>query len=364
MRNLLIIAIFGLVCLSAYGLSHKKSSKFLGVRDGDIVEDTNLNANVDPDFIANVGFNGLGNIEKEDEKSASWSGAYSKEKHHDSQKIDISINFNVGVSDSSDSDEELELLYAPVVTNVKKTVGTGGDLNVGSVVKEVNVGSLVNDVATNLRTDDFNVAPIVKEVNVAPRTNDVVTPASEAKGNTANIDLNDLLNTLGKQLTETQEVQQPQADTKTPITQIITESPVTQQQTTEPPVAKEETEIPLTQDMIEALTVGDNADTAAQDMMEALAVGDNADTIPAQHMAETADDHHNKAQEITDAPEVKDMIEAAIAQILPGATANEMITGAPADEATPDSQEMTEAPAAEHYAEAPLAQDTDEAHEA
>jgi len=169
MRTILVVAMIALFALSAQALSHKKATKLRGIGNtGDFLQDTNLNANVDPNLIANVGLNGLGDIEKEDEKSASWSCAYSKEKHHDSQKIDISINFNIGGSSSEESDEDADFLISMVKGVTTTPVIGSKDLN---FVQELDVVPLVNDLTKNLGANVVNSAPIVKEINVAPTSN-------------------------------------------------------------------------------------------------------------------------------------------------------------------------------------------------
>ena len=172
MRTILVVAIIALFALSAQALSHKKAAKLRGVGNtGDYVKDTNLNANVDPNLIANVGLNGLGDIEKESEKSDSFSNHFSKENHHDSQKVDISIHFNIG-GDSSSSDEDDELCYETVTSVIKGVTTTpvigSKDVN---IVKELDVVPLVNDLTKNLGGNVVNSAPIVKEINVAPTSN-------------------------------------------------------------------------------------------------------------------------------------------------------------------------------------------------
>ena len=100
MRKLLIVAILGLFGLSAQGLSHQKAAKLRGNNPTSSTKDieTEIAANLidDSDKNLNLGLNGVVGYENEHEKSDSESFAYSKEEHHDSQKIDISINFNVG----------------------------------------------------------------------------------------------------------------------------------------------------------------------------------------------------------------------------------------------------------------------------
>ena len=170
MRKLLIAAILGLFGLSAHGITHKKAAKLRGSPyGGDVVKDTNVNANANNDFIANVGLNGLGNIEKEDEKSASWSDNFSKERHHDSQKVDISISFNIG--GDSDSDEE------------SSDSGTSGMGTAGTLTKDINkvidlsVGSIVNDATKGLGN----------AINVATQADDlagiIAKKVTEALGN-------------------------------------------------------------------------------------------------------------------------------------------------------------------------------------
>ena len=76
--------------------------------NGDTIIDTALNANYDPDLVANLNANGVLDVEKEHEKSWSYANSYSAESHKDSQQVDISIHFNINLDDSissSSSDE-------------------------------------------------------------------------------------------------------------------------------------------------------------------------------------------------------------------------------------------------------------------
>ena len=71
--------------------------------NGDEVFNTALNANVDPDLVANLNANGVLDVEKEHEKSWSYANSYSAESHKDSQQVDISIHFNIDLDDRSSS---------------------------------------------------------------------------------------------------------------------------------------------------------------------------------------------------------------------------------------------------------------------
>ena len=71
--------------------------------NGDTIIDTALNANYDPDLVANLNANGVLDVEKEHEKSWSYANSYSAESHKDSQQVDISIHFNINLDDSSSS---------------------------------------------------------------------------------------------------------------------------------------------------------------------------------------------------------------------------------------------------------------------
>ena len=160
MRKLLIAAILGLFGLSAHGITHKKAAKLRGSPyGGDLVKDTNVNANVNPDFIGNVGLNDLGNIEKEDEKSASWSDNFSKERHHDSQKVDISISFNIG-GDSDSDEESSDSGYSGV--SLTKDINKVIDLSVGSIVNDATKG-LGNAINVATQADDL-AGSIAKKV--------------------------------------------------------------------------------------------------------------------------------------------------------------------------------------------------------
>ena len=133
MRKLLVVAILGLFGFSAQAgklRSVPAYPYYINGDSGDLVKNTDINANVDSDFVLNLGLNGLGNIEKESEKSASHSCDYSAEKHHDSQKIDISINFNVGGGDSSE-DSEYEVEDLSLTKTIVKEIEISKSFGVG-----------------------------------------------------------------------------------------------------------------------------------------------------------------------------------------------------------------------------------------
>ena len=92
---------FTYVCLLAlFGSTLAGKLRSKGVFDnGNQDISTNVNANIAPSLVANLGVNGLLDIEKEHEKSWSYANSYSAESHKDSQKVDISIHFNIDLSD-------------------------------------------------------------------------------------------------------------------------------------------------------------------------------------------------------------------------------------------------------------------------
>jgi len=103
MRTTCIVCLLFLIAFSALGLSHKKAAKLKGNTSpsNNYVESIAANINYDDDTTVNGALNALVDVEGSDEHSASHSEQYSKEEHHDSQKIDISINFNIALDDSS-----------------------------------------------------------------------------------------------------------------------------------------------------------------------------------------------------------------------------------------------------------------------
>jgi len=92
---------FTYVCLLAlFGSTLAGKLRSKGVFDnGNQDISTNVNANIAPSLVANLGVNGLLDIEKEHEKSGSFSNSHSEECHSDSQEVDISISFNIDLSD-------------------------------------------------------------------------------------------------------------------------------------------------------------------------------------------------------------------------------------------------------------------------